>query len=345
MRPDWRALHYDELVQEGLGALDEAGIDRKWLNLGGETQTQNRKNREHIDSLAIETRILGSGFADAKCTVFGVKLPAPIMPATMISSRVMEKLVKSAPWKERTKSTSGDYVEEYARGVADAGSMMWFGVDGESEKVSRLISEGVKAVVIVKPMQDKGKTLSTFRWAEKSGCVAVGMDVDAMFYEKAFDEEPGPAYLGPQTLSDLQGYKKATSLPFVVKGVLSRRDARIAKDEVGADALVVSNHGGETIDYSIPVLRALPEVRKEVGRETPIFVDGGMRRGSDAFKALALGADGVCFGSLMVLAFAARGRAGVAEMLRVLGKELERIMSYAGCLGVGDIDPTVVRSF
>jgi 4-hydroxymandelate oxidase len=336
-------VHYDEIVDEGLRALDRARIDRKWLNLGGETQSQNKMNREYIDSLVLETRILGRGLADTGCTLFGQKLPAPIMPAAMISSRVMEKLANSGEWSRVAPEVSKDYIEEFNRGVVDAGSISWLGVDGESQTASKVLGGGGKAVVIVKPIKDKAKALETFRWAEKLGSVAVGMDVDSMFYEKAFDEDEGPSYLGPQTIADLRLYKKATSLPFIVKGVLSARDAKIAKDEVGADALVVSNHGGEVIDYTMPVLMALPEIRKAVGEEMNLFVDGGMRRGSDAFKALALGADGVCFGTLLVLAFAAGGKGGVAEMLRILYQELRRVMSYTGCRTINEIEPGVVR--
>jgi hypothetical protein len=336
-------LHYDEIVADGLRVFDEAKIDRRWLDLGGETQSQNRINRKHIDSLTIETRVLGSDFAETTATVFGTRIPAPIMPAAMISSRVMEQLTKSEAWLKKNGIGDTTYMEEFSKGVMEAGSIMWFGVAGESEVVSKTINAGGKAIAIVKPMKDKDKVLGAFKWAEKIGCIAVGMDIDAMFYEKAFDEDEGPSYLGPQTLDDLKSFKRSTSLPFILKGILSVRDAKVAKEEVGADALVVSNHGGEVIDYTVPVLQALSDVRGAVGKEMPIFVDGGMRRGSDAFKALALGANGVCFATLLVLAFAAHGKSGVADMLRILNKELGRIMSYTGCKSIAAIEPGVIH--
>jgi 4-hydroxymandelate oxidase len=336
-------LHYDEIVADGLKVFDEAKIDRRWLDLGGETQSQNRINRKHIDSLTIETRVLGSDFAETSATIFGTRIPAPIMPAAMISSRVMEKLTKSEVWLKRMGAKDTTYMEEFSKGVAEAGSIMWFGIAGESEVVPKMIKDGGKAIAIVKPMKDKRKNLDAFKWAEKIGCIAVGMDVDAMLYEKAFDEDEGPSYLGPQSLDDLKRYKSSTSLPFILKGILSTRDARMAKEVVGADALVVSNHGGEVIDYALPVLQALPAVREAIGKEMPIFVDGGMRRGSDAFKALALGANGVCFANLLVLAFAAHGRTGVAEMLRILYKELGRIMGYTGFKSIGEIESSIIH--
>jgi 4-hydroxymandelate oxidase len=336
-------MHYDEVVAQGLKVFDEVGIDRRWLDLGGETQSQNRLNRAYTDSLTIETRVLGSKVADTSAKIFGVDLPSPLMPAAMISSRVMEKLSNSSSWQRLNIEPGASYMDEFSKGVLDAGSVMWFGLNGESEPLAKFRKERGNAVAIVKPMKDKAKVLETLRWAESQGCIAVGMDVDAMFYEKAFDEDEGPEYLGPQTVEDLKDYRGAVSLPFVVKGVLSVHDAKVATKEVGADALVVSNHGGEVIDFSTPVLEALPAIRKSVGEGVAIFADGGMRRGSDAFKALALGADGVCFGSLLVLAFAAHGRRGVSEMLHILRSELRRIMSYAGCATVDDIGEDVVH--
>jgi len=337
-------VHYDEIVAEGLRVFDRAGIDRRWLDLGGETQSQNRINRSFTDSIAIETRVLGSDFADTSSEVFGVPLPAPIMPAAMISSRVMERLSKSELWAARMGGNAGaSYMDEFAAGVLEGGSMMWFGLSGESEPLEKFVKAGGRAVGIVKPMKDKPKVLETFKWAEETGCAAVGMDVDAMFYEKAFDEDEGPPYLGPQSVEDLKRYRGSVGVPFIVKGVLGVKDAEVAVKQVGADALVVSNHGGEVIDYAVPVLDALPRVRSAVGKDVAVFAEGGMRRGSDAFKALALGADGVCFGNLLVLAFAANGRSGVAEMLRILYQELKRVMSYAGTKRVADIDATAIR--
>jgi len=194
---------------------------------------------------------------------------------------------------------------------------------------------------IVKPYKDDEQVLKHLERAAELGCVAVGMDVDVFFLEKAWDEVPGPPQLGHKTLDDLRRYKAATKLPFVVKGVLSAHDARAAR-EMGADGLIVSFHGGETIDYAMPVLQALPTVRAECPN-VPILVDSGFRRGADVLKALALGADGVGFATLLLIACAAGGTDAVAAMVEELQAELQRTMSIAGCASVSDIDPTVMH--
>ena len=324
-------MRYDEIVDEGLRILRKAGIEH-WLNLGAETQSQNRLNREYIDSLTFEMRLLGDGqWADTKTTLFGVELPAPLMPAALTVSRVINKL---ALWEE-------PWLELFASGVAAAGSIMWLGMS-TSYELQRIIDRAAPVVKIVKPFQDNDAVLHRIRDAEARGVAATGIDIDAMYLEKAFDETPGPPFLGPKSIDELKMFRDATTLPFVIKGVLSVHDARIARDEIGADCLVVSNHGGEAIDYSVPILKVLPEIRAAVPDLT-ILVDSGFQRGTDALKALALGADGVCFGNLLLLAFVAAGAQGVTDMLENLARELQRNMSIVGCKTIGAIEPSILR--
>jgi 4-hydroxymandelate oxidase len=209
------------------------------------------------------------------------------------------------------------------------------------EELRAIVDQGAPVLHIVKPYADKKRIHEHLAAAESIGCAAVGMDVDAMYLEKAWDEVPGPAYLGHQTRDDIASYIQATKLPFVIKGVLSVKDAMAAK-ELGAAAIVVSNHGGETIDFTAPVLEVLPAVRAALSDMT-ILVDSGFRRGSDAFKALALGADAVGFGAQLVVGCAAGGRDGVHRMLRLLQEELERVMSLTGCASIAEIDRSVLH--
>jgi hypothetical protein len=340
-------MRYDEIVNEGMKVLEKAKITKRWLNLGAETQSQNHLNREYIDSLTFEMRILGSKVANTKTTLFGVDLPAPIMIAPLMHGRVLNKLSRSDYWRECSSfSFSHDYMEEIAYGVNNAKSMMWLGIGlgrGGEDFLPNIIDKGINVVLMVKPLRDKKKVEQLFKMGEDLGCVAVGMDIDAMFGEKQFDEVPGPHYLGPQSIEDLKRYKEITSLPFILKGILSVQDAKIAQETIGADAIVVSTHGGESLDYTVPILKVLPEIRNAVGQEMSIITDSGFRRGTDVLKALALGADGVCFGALIILSFVAYGREGVTNMLNALYKELERAMTLTGCKSIDEIDPSIIR--
>lgn len=143
------------------------------------------------------------------------------------------------------------------------------------------------------------------------------------------------------TWRDLEWLLEQTCLPVLVKGVLHADDARALRG-AGIAGLVVSNHGGRALDGAPASLRALPTVRAAVGEGYPVLLDGGIRAGTDIFKALALGADAVMVGRLQVYALGVAGALGVAHMLRLLREELELCMAQAGCATLADIAPAMV---
>ena len=129
--------------------------------------------------------------------------------------------------------------------------------------------------------------------------------------------------------------------PIVVKGVLSGDDARRALD-AGADAVVVSNHGGRQLDGVAPTLRALPEVVAAVGERTEVLLDGGIRRGSDVVKALCLGARAVLVGRAYAYGLGAAGGAGVARAIEILRDDVVRTLRLLGCHDVGALNAAYV---
>jgi len=127
-----------------------------------------------------------------------------------------------------------------------------------------------------------------------------------------------------------------TRRPILLKGVLHPDDARQALS-LGVDGLIVSNHGGRTLDTVLPTARALPRIADAVGSDMPLLVDGGIRRGTDVLKALALGARAVLIGRPYVHALATAGALGVAHCIRLLRDELEAAMALTGCATLADI--------
>jgi len=144
------------------------------------------------------------------------------------------------------------------------------------------------------------------------------------------------------TWADLAWLLAHTTLPVVVKGVLHPADA-VELRRKGVAALVVSNHGGRSLDGVPASLTALPEIRSAVGEDYPLLFDSGIRSGTDIFKALALGADAVMIGRLQLHALAVAGALGVAHLIRTLREELEVCMALAGCATLDDIGPDMIQ--
>ncbi|XVF87145.1 hypothetical protein PTKIN_Ptkin18bG0095800 [Pterospermum kingtungense] len=135
---------------------------------------------------------------------------------------------------------------------------------------------------------------------------------------------------------DVKWLQTITSLPILVKGVLTAEDTRLAI-ESGAAGIIVSNHGARQLDYVPATIIALEEVVKAAQGRVPVFLDGGVRRGTDVFKALALGASGIFIGRPVVFSLAAEGEAGVRKVLQMLRNELELTMALSGCRSLKEI--------
>jgi isopentenyl diphosphate isomerase/L-lactate dehydrogenase-like FMN-dependent dehydrogenase len=125
----------------------------------------------------------------------------------------------------------------------------------------------------------------------------------------------------------------------LVKGVLSGDDAVRAAD-AGADSVIVSNHGGRQLEGAPATLRVLPEVVEAAGNRLEVLLDGGVRRGGDVAKAVALGARAVLIGRPYLYALAAAGEPGVERMLEIFRTELSRTLTLMGCHSVSDLDRT-----
>ena len=140
------------------------------------------------------------------------------------------------------------------------------------------------------------------------------------------------------TWADIEWLLSQTRLPVLLKGVLHPDDARQAM-QLGVAGLVVSNHGGRTLDTAPSTAAVLPRIRQAVGADVPLLVDGGIRRGTDVLKAIALGANAVLIGRPYICGLANAGALGVAHVLRLLRDELEIAMALCGCATLMDVTP------
>jgi isopentenyl diphosphate isomerase/L-lactate dehydrogenase-like FMN-dependent dehydrogenase len=141
----------------------------------------------------------------------------------------------------------------------------------------------------------------------------------------------------------IDAVRKMIKGPLVIKGILDPEDAKLAIEH-GADAIIVSNHGGRSMDYGPSSLEVLPEIVAAVNGRIPVLFDSGIRRGADIFKALALGANGVMIGRTTRWGLAAFGTAGAQRLIEILQQELVRVAAAAGCAKLSDISKTKVKA-
>jgi len=141
----------------------------------------------------------------------------------------------------------------------------------------------------------------------------------------------------------LDDLRKTVTVPLIVKGILTAEDARLCIEH-GMDGLIVSNHGGRSMDYGPSTLEVLPEIVAAVGGRIPIITDSGYRRGADILKALALGANAVMLGRPTRWALAAFGSPGVQRLLEILQEEFVSAAAAAGCASLSTIDRHIVRT-
>src|SRR5262249_6639017 len=144
------------------------------------------------------------------------------------------------------------------------------------------------------------------------------------------------------TWEALDWLRSVTTLPILVKGILTAEDARLAVQH-GAASIIVSNHGGRQLDGVAPTIEVLPEIVAAVEGRCEVYLDGGIRRGTDVLKALALGARAVLVGRPVLWGLAANGEDGVVHVLDLLRTELELTMALAGRPTLASIDRSLVR--
>lgn len=168
---------------------------------------------------------------------------------------------------------------------------------------------------------------------------AVAMDIDAAGLPFLQNLEP-PA--GSKSVEELSDIREAAGVPFIVKGIMTVKGALKAK-EAGAQAIIVSNHGGRVLDQCPATAEVLEEIAQAVGDSMKVLVDGGIRSGADVFKALALGADAVLIARPFVTAIYGDGEAGVEAYINKIGSELRDTMAMCGVASLDEITRDCVR--
>ena len=189
--------------------------------------------------------------------------------------------------------------------------------------------------------------LDQAKQAEELGFAAVGITMDVVQPVKLGSVVPlstkdgKPRRGQTASLKDIEWLKRQVSLPVVIKGIMSAEDARTAV-EAGADALIVSNHGGRILDFNRAAIEAFPEVAEAVGKKVPLLLDSGIRSGGDIVKALALGAKAVLVGRPVGWGVGAAGVEGVVRVMDLLAEEISRVLIMTGTASIREIGKSML---
>ncbi|MDA8235568.1 MAG: alpha-hydroxy-acid oxidizing protein [Clostridia bacterium] len=268
---------------------------------------------------------------DTSTTLLGLKLKTPIMAAP----------ITGTTYNMGGALTEGEFIQAVMTGSLMAGSLGWSG-DGADPTMYNSGLEAIKkeqgmGIAIIKPRSQE-EIIKRIKEAEAVGAKAVGIDIDgAGLVTMALKGQP----VGPKTMDELKEVINSTSLPFILKGIMTVEEAELAA-EVGAAVIVVSNHGGRVLDQTPGAADVLPEIVEAVKGRLTILADGGVRSGVDALKLLALGADGVLVGRPVIIGAFGGGAEGVKAVLEKYTAELQQGMILTGCKSVVEIHEDVV---
>lgn len=279
--------------------------------------------RDYFDSLLVEMRHLDGQKPDTTLELYGETFQTPIMMAAL----------------SHLNNVWDDGMTEMAKGAGAAGAVNWAGM-GDQKELERITATGAKTIKIIKPYADNDLIMEKIVHAKACGALAVGIDIDHAFNGQGeFDKVLGYD-MKPKSCEEIRRFAESTDLPFVVKGVLSTRDAYKCL-QAGVKGIVVSHHHG-IMDYAVPPLKILPEIVKVVNGQIPVFMDCGIASGMDAFKALALGATAVCAGRIIMQALGRAGARGVKEQVEHMNEELKGVMARTGSSDLKHIDSSVI---
>ena len=282
--------------------------------------------RQYFDSLYLEQRLMDGQVPTTDMWLFGEKFNTPVMTAALSHLGTFHP---DAP----------NGMVDYAKGAALAGAVHWYGM-GEEPEFEAVMATGAKTIRIVKPYADEKKIERQLKHAEELSALAVGMDIDHMFDMQGNPDVCVGEEMSVKSSEDLRRYVEMTSLPFVVKGVLSVHDA-IKCAEIGVRGIVVSHHGGR-LSAAVPPLYVLPDIVKAVGHKMEIFVDCGILSGMDAYKAMALGAKAVSVG-IHLIPFVKQGAEAVAKRIEDMTGEMKGVMAATGVKDVKSFDASLVH--
>ncbi len=316
---------------------------------GTDSEFTLRRNREAFDWVElIPDRVLDAAPIHTATEILGTKMEFPIMVSPSSGHNMLHPDGELATYQGATAASNTPYIVSNASSfpfekiATAAKGPLWFQLypklelNDNREVLDRVQAAGARAIVVTLDQQaaeherilhDRNLVTRPRSSRRTETLNQYGLPEYRLFYSWKLLEQIRPM----------------VKVPMVAKGILTAEDAKQCL-ECGLDGVYVSNHGGRSLDYSPATLEVLPEIVDAVRGKVPILFDSGVRRGADALKALALGANAVCLGRVPRWGLGAYGAPGVQRILEILQTELVQAMAYTGRPDLASLKPGMVRS-
>jgi len=287
------------------------------------TSNSDKITRDYFDSLLIETRYIDAVLPTTEMMLFGETFRTPIMTAAL----------------SHLHNSAQNGMRIYAQAAALSGAVHWVGM-GSDEELEEIVATGARTIKIIKPHADNREVLRKIEHAVKTGCIAVGMDIDHAFNSEGGYDNVFGLPMKAKSTEELAEFVQAAGVPFIAKGVLSPHDTEKCL-KAGCAGIVVSHHHG-MIQYAVPPLMVLQDIISVTGDNIPVFVDCGIESGMDAYKCLALGAKAVSVGRHL-MPLLKNGADAVAQRINDMTAELAGVMARTGVRALDKMDATVIH--
>ncbi|HLY74860.1 MAG TPA: alpha-hydroxy acid oxidase, partial [Planctomycetota bacterium] len=308
-----------------------------------------RWNREAYDRMRLRPRVLVDvSKLDTRVKLLGLELPHPILLAPGAYQRLLHGEGELATARGASSTESVFVVSSNATvSIEDiarvARSPLWLQLYAQSdpgrnrEIIGRAQAAGCKALVVTVDTPVIGP-----RNREERGGFTLPKGISLPMNPQNQKERKTKSHQRVSlTWRDIEEFRSRSQIPVLLKGILDPDDADQAVRR-GLDGIIVSNHGGRNLDTATATIDALPAVVDKVGGRVPILIDGGIRRGTDIVKALSQGAAAVLIGRPYMFGLAVAGAQGVADVVRILRRELEMALALIGRARIGDLDRSVL---
>ncbi|HEY5692797.1 MAG TPA: alpha-hydroxy acid oxidase [Cyclobacteriaceae bacterium] len=325
-----------------------------YLATGVDSDRTIQANRDAFDKVKLKMRrLIDPTQVDMSATLFGKKWSSPIVLCPVSSQKAFHPdgesaTARAAKAKDHLQILSTVTTTSVEEVTKERGEPVWYQLyaltdwNATKDIIKRAEDVGSEVMVFTVDLAAGSNRITLERAIKLDDRNCATCHTENRFEHKPMVPNiPGINFEDKLTWDYVDKLKATTKMKLVVKGIETAEDAQLCLDH-GVDGIIVSNHGGRASETGRGTLEALPEMVKVVNKRIPVLIDGGFRRGTDIFKALALGADAICIGRPYIWGLASFGQEGVEAVLQILRDELEMVMGQAGPRTIQEINKSFI---